>query len=147
MAPFPTHEEVVMQWSSMFNNTATFWNYVSLLEKCCFPVFPHYLEDPLAPNTSRRASRNARKKASASRTSFVPPFSCALSRMKHRRSNLPWRPSSPVFSPCAFRRRPSLFDVPFPLIFWTVPPSTGEGPQRRPLLGRFPFPHRQILLA
>ena len=33
---FPPHEETVIQWSSMFRNTATYGNYVSHLEKCCF---------------------------------------------------------------------------------------------------------------
>ena len=48
VAPFPVREEAVLQWISMFNNTATFGNYVSLLEKCCFfSAFPRYLEVPL----------------------------------------------------------------------------------------------------
>ena len=35
-AAFPPQEETVLQWSSMFRNTATYGNYVSHLEKCCF---------------------------------------------------------------------------------------------------------------
>ena len=38
--PFPVREEVVTQWSSVFNNTATYGNYVTLLERCCF--FLHF---------------------------------------------------------------------------------------------------------
>ena len=34
--PFPVSKEVVPQRISVFNNSATFGNYVSLLEKCCF---------------------------------------------------------------------------------------------------------------
>ena len=46
--PSPVREGAALQWSSVFNNTATFGNYVSLLEKCCFfPPFPHHVEDPL----------------------------------------------------------------------------------------------------
>ena len=35
-SPFPIREELAPQWRSMFNNAATFGNYASLLEKCCF---------------------------------------------------------------------------------------------------------------
>ena len=31
--PFPVADETVIQWSSMFNNKATFGNYFALLEK------------------------------------------------------------------------------------------------------------------
>ena len=33
---FPAHEETVLQWSAMFNNTAAFGNYNSQLGKFCF---------------------------------------------------------------------------------------------------------------
>ena len=34
VAPFPVREEVALQRISVFNNTATFGNYVAILEKC-----------------------------------------------------------------------------------------------------------------
>ena len=34
--PFPPSEELILQWSTVFNDTATYGNYVSLLEKACF---------------------------------------------------------------------------------------------------------------
>ena len=33
--PFPPTEELILQWSCVFNDTATYGNYVSLLEKAC----------------------------------------------------------------------------------------------------------------
>ena len=34
--PFPTTERLVLEWGSVFNNTATFTNYVPRLQKVCF---------------------------------------------------------------------------------------------------------------
>ena len=36
LTPFPPTEETVIQRSSVFKNTATYGNYVSYLQKCCF---------------------------------------------------------------------------------------------------------------
>ena len=63
VAPFPALEEVVLQWSSMFNNTATFGNYVSLLEKCCF-----FLHFPLlgSPPCAKHAAEGLKKRQNKS---------------------------------------------------------------------------------
>ena len=41
--PFPPQEEMILRWISVFNDTATFVNYVSLLEKACFSSAPQPL--------------------------------------------------------------------------------------------------------
>ena len=46
-AAFPPKGETVLQWSSMFRNTATYGNYVCHLEKCCF-----FLRYPTAWHTA-----------------------------------------------------------------------------------------------
>ena len=75
VAPFPVREEVALQWSSMFNNTATFGNYVSLLEKYCFFLhFPTAWKPPCVRHVAKGLGK-FQNKDSASRTSFVSPFS------------------------------------------------------------------------
>lgn len=36
IAPFPPTDETLAQWICVFNNAATYGNYVSYLQKCCF---------------------------------------------------------------------------------------------------------------
>ena len=36
--PFPPTEELILQWICVFNDTDTYGNYVSLLEKACFSI-------------------------------------------------------------------------------------------------------------
>ena len=52
--PFPDSEEVALQWSILFNNTAAFGNYISLLGRCCFFSEAPHVENPLRrPRGSR----------------------------------------------------------------------------------------------
>ena len=36
--PFPVHEQIVLEWSSVFPDTATYANYISHLQKACFLI-------------------------------------------------------------------------------------------------------------
>ena len=74
-APFPVREEVVLQWSSMFNTTATFGNYVSLLEKCCFFFlhFPAAWKSPMRQESRQWPEEMAEQKFSLPELHSYPP--------------------------------------------------------------------------
>ena len=116
--PFPALEETAPQWSSVFNNTATFGNYISLLGRCCFFPGPPPTGKPPAWPTWLEASGNARIAVSDSPISPGALSSLKLRSANPAAANSHMRHSSHSGSPWEFPRRPWCCEEITPRVRW-----------------------------
>ena len=97
--PFPVAEQLVMEWSSVFSDTATYANYISHLQKVFFFIGPPVTWLTPAVRRVAKGMGNAMMSASNCRISFKAGCCYASFGWKRLRSNSPKPAGFPSFSP------------------------------------------------